>query len=77
MDAIDLRNRVLQYINTADNKLLNMMKALAESYQSEEEISNELTEAQKKELDKRLERIEKGEVQYYTWDEVKNQLNIK
>ncbi len=77
MDALGLRNKVLQHIIKADNRLLVMINALAESYHSQEEISNDLTDGQKKELDKRLTSIEKGEVQYYSWEEAKDKLSIK
>lgn len=33
MAIIDLRNTVKEYVNTADLRLLKMIKALAESYQ--------------------------------------------
>jgi putative addiction module component (TIGR02574 family) len=34
----------------------------------------QLTEPQKKELDKRLSRIAKGETKFHTWEEVKKKL---
>jgi putative addiction module component (TIGR02574 family) len=34
----------------------------------------EISESQKKELDKRLARIKKGETKFYKWDDVKQRL---
>jgi putative addiction module component (TIGR02574 family) len=65
----DLRNKVLEYIHTADDRLLHLIQELAESYQKQEGI--ELTEAQKAELDKRLERYKRGETEFFTWEETK------
>ena len=41
--------------------------------------SNEITitNSQKKELDKRLTRMKKGETKFFTWDEVKKNLHNK
>ncbi|OXE99122.1 hypothetical protein BC749_102657 [Flavobacterium araucananum] len=39
MGALELRDSVLQYINTADERLLKVVKAVIESYQEEEIIA--------------------------------------
>jgi len=70
MSTIDLRKTVKQYINTADVRLLKMIKALAESYQSEEHEFS-LSKEQYKLIDKRREAHLKGESQSYTWEQVK------
>ncbi len=70
MSTLDLRNTVKEYINTADTRLLKMIKALAESYQSEEQDLT-LSEEQYKMIDKRREAHLKGESKSFTWDEVK------
>lgn len=76
MDTIvDLRSRVLKLINSADDKLLHMIQILVETYQSEDNREQELTESQKKELDKRLERYARGETRFYTWEEVEAKLD--
>ncbi len=36
-----------------------------------------ITDEQKKELDRRLERIKKGETKFFTWEEVKANLRKK
>ena len=74
-NALDLRLRVKDYIDAADDRLLRLIEALAVSYQEEEvEEEFELTEAQKKELDKRLQRYKEGKMKFYTWEEVEAKL---
>ena len=70
MATIDLRNTVQQYINTADVRLLKMIKALAESYQNDEQELT-LSEEQYKLIDKRREAHLKGESESFTWEQVK------
>ena len=70
MATIDLRNTVREYINTADVRLLKMIKALAESYQSDEQELS-LTKEQYQIIDKRRESHLKGESKSFTWEQVK------
>jgi putative addiction module component (TIGR02574 family) len=70
MSTIDLRNTIKEYIDTADIRLLKMMKALAESYQNDnQEIT--LSEEQYKMIDKRREAHLKNKSQSLTWEQVK------
>jgi hypothetical protein len=39
MGALELRESVLEYINTADERLLKVVKAVIESYQEEEIVA--------------------------------------
>ncbi|PKP25856.1 MAG: hypothetical protein CVU03_05855 [Bacteroidetes bacterium HGW-Bacteroidetes-2] len=68
----DLRKKVFEYIHSADDNLLHLIQELAESYQKQEEV--ELSQAQKDELDKRLERYKTGETQFYTWEVTKDKI---
>lgn len=70
MATIDLRNTVREYINTADVRLLKMMKALAESYQKDEQELS-LNKEQYQIIDKRREAHLKGESKSFTWEQVK------
>jgi len=50
---------------------------LAEAiWDSIDQDTDDLTDAQKKELERRLDLIESGQVKMYTWDEVKQSLNL-
>ncbi|MEX0995654.1 MAG: addiction module protein [Flavobacteriaceae bacterium] len=70
MEALELRDTVKEYINTADIRLLKMIKALAESYQNDEQELS-LSEEQYKMIDKRRESHLKGESKSFTWEQVK------
>jgi putative addiction module component (TIGR02574 family) len=70
MATLDLRNTVKEYINTADIRLLKMIKALAETYQNDEQELT-LSEEQYQMIDKRREAHLKGESKSFTWEQVK------
>lgn len=70
MATIDLRNTVKEYVNTADIRLLKLIKALAESYQNDEQEVT-LSEEQYQIIDKRREAHLKGESKSFTWEQVK------
>ena len=70
MTSTDLRNTVKEYINSADVRLLKMIKALVESYeQDEQEVT--LSKEQYQMMDKRREAHLKGESKSFTWNQVK------
>ncbi len=69
---VELKNQIIEKIHSADDKLLRMIKALVESYQEEDDF--ELNEAQKAELERRLEKHEKGEMEFSSWEDVKGRL---
>ena len=70
MATINLRNKVKEYVDTADVRLLKMIKALAESYQNDEQELT-LSKEQYQIIDKRREAHLKGESKSLTWEEVK------
>ncbi len=70
MATIDLRNTVKEYVNKADIRLLKMIKALAESYQDDEQEIT-LSEEQYQIIDKRRALHLEGESKSFTWDQVK------
>ena len=70
MAILDLRKTVKQYVNTADIRLLKMIKALAESYQNDEQ-ELALTKEQYELIDKRREAHLKGGSKSFTWEQVK------
>ncbi len=68
MGALELRDSVLEYINTADERLLKVVKAVIESYQKEEIVAFSVDEKPitraiyKEELAKAKLDIKKGNV---------------
>jgi putative addiction module component (TIGR02574 family) len=70
MASIDLRNTVREYVDKADIRLLKMIKALAESYQNDEQELT-LSEEQYQMIDKRKEAHVNEESNTLTWEQVK------
>ena len=70
MATIDLREAVKQYINTADIRLLKMIKALAESYQNDQQETFTLSEQAYQMLDKRRASHLNNESTSFTWEQV-------
>jgi putative addiction module component (TIGR02574 family) len=70
MTTLDLRNTVKEYVNKADVRLLKLIKALAESYQNDEQELR-LSDEQYQMIDKRKEAHLKGESKSFTWEQVK------
>ncbi len=68
MGALELRNLISEYVSTADERLLKMVKAVMESYRDEEFT---LSESDYKILDQRRERHLKQESTSFSWQEVK------
>lgn len=75
--TIDLKNKVLKYVNSADERLLRMMQALAESYQIEETNEQTVPDWFYEELNQDREKHLRGETESYTWEEVKTRLRKK
>ena len=69
MEALDLRQSVLEYIkNKADHRFLKLVKAMASSYSEEETLERDTIEQYNKEIDQAIADVERGE--FYTQDEV-------
>lgn len=70
MATSDLRDMVREYINTRDEGLLKIIKALAQSdLNDEKELT--LSEKQYQMIDKRREACLKGKSKSFTWEQVK------
>lgn len=75
MDAtIELKNKVLKYIESADDKLLRMISALAESYSEGEKTVPTVPDWFYEKLHEDREKHLRGETASYTWDEVKDRI---
>lgn len=79
MNTIELRNRLSQYINTADDRLLRVVNAVFESYNEEDEAvaytvdGKPLTLTEyKNEIKEAEAEIERGE--YITHEELKQEV---
>ena len=68
MEAIALKKTVLKYIEEADERLLEMMLSLAESYENNN--SSVLSESDYQEMDKRRLNHLKEKSESYSWEKV-------
>jgi len=71
MAILDLKKSVLTHIDNADERLLKLMKALAESYEEAAQEDFILSEEQYAIIDKRRKAHVKGESKSFTWEQVK------
>ena len=71
MEISELKNSVLDHIETADERLLKLMKALAESYENSGNAENVLSEKQYEILEERRLRHIAGEGKSLTGEQVK------
>ena len=63
MEALELRGLVKNYVNTADERLLRVIKAVVESYKGDSlDWWDEMSEDEKKEIEIGLLQSDKGEV---------------
>ena len=69
MEAIELKDKVLKYVDKADEHLLEMMLSLAENY--EQRSTTVLTEADYNKLDKRRLDHLNDKSESYSWEEVR------
>lgn len=71
MDTIiDIKKRIHDFVDQADEKMLRIFNELISAKSSEDESA--IPKSFYEELDKRRERHLKGESKSYTWEEVKN-----
>ena len=78
METSELKNTVLNHVKSADEELLKLMKALAESYESQGSSDFSLSENQYKILGERRRAHLAGESESLSWEQVKkNARNAK
>ena len=77
MQTIHIREKLHQYIDNSDEKLLKLMFALAKEYNDEDDFEYEFTAEDIKELDELREKRLTGESKTYTWEEAKNIITRK
>ena len=71
MQALIIRQKLHQYIDNGDEKLLKLMYALAKEYNEDDDFEYEFTAEDIKELDKRRDKRLGGESKTYSWEEAK------
>jgi hypothetical protein len=71
MQTTQIKQKLHQYIDNGDEKLLKLMFVLAKEYNDDNDFEYEFTAEDIKEFDDRRERRLKGESNTYSWEEAK------
>ena len=74
MGAAQIKEELYHFIETGDEKLIKMLYAVAKEYASDDD---ELHELQRQELEKRLEKYESGQMNFSSWDDVKDRVRSR
>jgi hypothetical protein len=73
MSSAEIKEYLHQQIEVLDDRFLKAIFAMLQSY-SKENIDQDLSSGQKKELEKRRQKHISGESKSYTWQEVKDRI---
>ena len=71
MEISELKNSVLNYVESADERLLKLLKALAESYENTDNSTSSLSVKDYEILDERRRSHLAGKSKSLTWEQVK------
>lgn len=77
MQTISIRERLHQYIDKSDDKLLKLLYALAKEYNEDDDFEYEFTAEDMQLFDERREKRLTGESKTYTWPEAKEMITGK
>ena len=77
MQTTQIREKLHQYIDNSDEKLLKLMFALAKEYNEDDDFEYEFTADDIREFDDRREKRLSGESRTYSWDEAKDIITKK
>jgi hypothetical protein len=71
MGAANIRQKLHQYIDKGDDKLLKLMYAVVREYNGEDDFEYEFTEEEVKHFDERKAKRLSGESRTYGWQEAR------
>ena len=77
MQTVEIREKLHQYVDDGDDKLLKLMFALAKEYNDEEEFDYAFSPEDIREFDDRNRKYLSGESKAYTWEEAKDIITKK
>lgn len=77
METLDIRQKLHQYIDNGDEKLLKLMFVLAKEYNHDEDMEYVFTAEDIKIFDERRAKRLKGESGTYSWQEAKDMITGK
>lgn len=72
MQTTSIRQRLHQYVDKSDDKLLKLMYALAKEYNEDDDFEYDFTAEDIKLFDERREKRLRGESKTYSWQEAKD-----
>lgn len=72
MQPANIRQKLHQYVDNGDDKLLKLMYAVAKEYTGEDDFEYEFSDDEIKFLEDRRAKRLSGESKTYTWEEAKN-----
>ena len=72
MQTLSIRQKLHQYIDNSDEKLLKMMFAMAKEYNEDDDFEYEFTTEDIKIFDERRKKRLSGESKTYSWQETKD-----
>lgn len=71
MSTTDIREKLHRFVDTGDEKLLNIMYAVAKEYNDEDDLEYEFGNEELYILEERRMKRQKGESKTYSWEEAK------
>lgn len=74
MQTLDIRQKLHQYVDDGDEKLLKLMFALAKEYNEDDDVDLVFTDEDIKLFDERREKRLKGESKTFGWQEAKEMI---
>lgn len=77
MQTTSIRQKLHQYVDKSDDKLLKLMYAIAKEYNEDDDFEYEFTAEEIKVFDERSERRLSGESKTYSWQEAKDMITGK
>ena len=77
METANIRQKLQQYIDRGDDKLLKLLYALAKQYNEDDDVEYEFSEEDIKLFDERRRKRLSGESRTYGWQEAKEMITGK
>lgn len=75
MNTMDLQAEKIELVKLLlETNKESLIKKIKTIFKEDQDSTYELPESHKKELDRRLARLEKGETKFYTWEQVEEKL---
>lgn len=77
MEATDIREKLHNYVNNSDEKLLKLLYALAKEYNDEDSFEYEFSQEDIEDFEQRKAKRISGESKTYSWKEAREIISGK